>query len=165
MLPSETLQNALSSSSGDVARISLLPSASPTAVWLKLGRGYYHLISLSGPEETAILVAELKDGLPLIGWLDGDIERPMDVVLKEDNERGSLIIEISGKGTEKVEGSVDMETNRGLPLYGDVKLFTKSDGSVGYSVAVVMEDFTTIMLKSKGKSQMMPIFNDITITS
>lgn len=150
MLPSKTLQTAASSLS-DESLVSLVSSASPTAVWIKVGPYSYHLIRLSGEEETAALVSELELGLPLIGWLDGDRTRPMDVVLQRDGERGSLLVEISEEGAEKVKAFADMETYRGSPIYGDVKLYTKSDGSVGYSVAMVMEDYTMIMLKPKGR--------------
>lgn len=150
MLPSDTLQFASSFSAGDLDQISLLPSASSRDVWIKLDSHLYHLIRLIGEEETAVLGAELREGLPLIGQLDGDRDRPVDMKVWRDNDRGSLRLEITAKGAEKVEGVVDMEMNRGPPVYGDVKLFTKSDGSLGYSITMVMEDFTVVMLKSKG---------------
>lgn len=155
MLPSETLQTAASSSSVGT-QVSLVPSASPTTVWIKLGPNAYHLIRISGEEETAALVRDLEVGLPLIGWLDGDRARPMDVVLQRDEQRGSLLVEISGERAEKVKAVADMEMNRGSPIYGDVKLYTKSDGSVGCSVAMVMEDDTMIMLKPKGREKKNP---------
>ena len=151
MLPSETLQLASSSPSGVFGAVSLVSSASPTAVWVKLeGGAYHHLVELRGEEETAVLAKKLWEGLPLIGWLDGDRTQPMDVMLWRDNERGSLYVEISGEGREKLKKVVDMETNRGVPLYADVKLYTKSDGSVSYSVTMVMEDYTVLTLTPKG---------------
>ena len=149
MLPSKTLQAA--SSSSDSSQISLVPLASPLTVWIKLSPSSYHLIRLSGEVEPAVLVSELEAGLPLIGWLDGDRTRPMDLVVRKDTEGASLRIEITGEGAEKVEAVVDMEMDRGPPVYGDVKLYTKSDSTVGFSIAMVMEDFTVIMLKPKGK--------------
>ena len=162
MLPSETLQTAASSSS-ERNQVSLVSSASPTTIWIKLGPNSYHLIRLSGEEETAALVRDLELGVPLIGWLDGDKTRPTDVVVQRGGEMGSLLVEVSGEGAENMKVVAHMETNRGSPIYGDVKLYTKSDGSIGYSVAMVMEDYTMIMLKPKGREK--KIRNSFPVTS
>ena len=155
MLPSETLQfaSSLSSAPGDAHYVTLMPSSSPMTVWIKFNAvGVHHKIELGGEEETAVLISELREGLPLIGWIDGNRKQAVDVVLESDNDRGSLTMEFKGEGVEKIEGGlVAVGMKRGPPIYGDVKVFTKSDGSMSYSIATVMEDFTVIMLKQKGK--------------
>jgi hypothetical protein len=158
MLPSETLQLASSLSSsapGHAHQVSLVPSASPTTILINFhSAGVHHKIELGGEEEAAVLVSEVREGLPLIGQIDGERERPVDVMLWSDNERGTLMMEFKGEGAEKIEGgggAVATAIRRGPPVFGDVKVFTKSDGSMSYSVAMVMEDFTVIMLKPKGK--------------
>ena len=157
LLPSETLQlaSSLSSAPGDAHRVTLVPSSSPMTVWIKFNTdGVYHHIELGGEEETAALVSELREGLPLIGWIDGERKQTVDVMIQSNNERGSLTMEFKGEGAEKIEGGlIAVGVKRGIPDFGDVKVFTKSDGSVSYSVAMVMEDFTVIMLKPKGKTQ------------
>lgn len=123
-------------------------------VWVKLNTDLHvhHQIHLGGEGETAVLVSELKEGLPLIGWLDGEKEQVVDVNVWSNIERGILKIEFKGEGVSEIEGGiVGWDMQRGPPLYGDVKVYTKSNGSVVYSVAMVMEDFTIIMLKSKGR--------------
>ena len=157
MLPSETLQlaSSLSSTPGDAHHVSLIPSASPTTILIKFNTaGVHHQIELGGEEETAVLVSELREGLPLIGWIDGERKWAMDVMLWSDSERNSLVMEFKGEEVEKIEGGGIVATamRRGPPVFGDVKIFTKSDGSMSYSVAMVMEDFTVIMLKPKGKT-------------
>ena len=102
-----------------------------------------------------MLVSEVTEGLPLMGQIDGERKRAVDVMLWSDNERGSLTMEFKGEGVENIEGGggvVATAIRRGPPVIGDVKVFTKSDGSTSYSVAMVMEDFTVIMLKPKGRT-------------
>ena len=157
MLPSETLQlaSSLSSAPGHAHLVSLVPSASPTTILIKFDSvGVHHKIKLGGEEEAAVLVSEVREGLPLIGQIDGERKRAVDVMLWSDNERGSLTMEFKGEGVEEIEGGggvVATAIRRGPPVFGDVKVFTKSDGSVSYSVAMVMEDLTVIMLKPKGR--------------
>ena len=161
MLPSETLQlaSSLSSSSpyspSHTHHVSLIPSASPKTIFIKFNTaGVHHQIELGGEEEAAVLVSELREGLPLIGRIDGERERTEDVMLWSDNERSSLVVDFKGEGMEEIEGGggvVATAMRRGPPVFGDVKIFTKSDGSTSYSVAMVMEDLTVIMLKPKGK--------------
>ena len=116
--------------------------------------GVHHQIELGGEEEAAVLVLELREGLPLVGWIDGERKRAVDVMLWSDTERNSLMMEFKGEEVEKIEGGGVVATamRRGPPVFGDAKIFTKSDGSTSYSVAMVMEDFTVIMLKPKGKT-------------
>ena len=103
------------------------------------------------------MVSEVREGLPLIGQIDGERKQAVDVMLWSDNERGSLTMEFEGEGTENIEGGggvVATAIRRGPPVIGDVKVFTKSDGSTSYSVAMVMEDFTVILLKPKGRKNL-----------
>ena len=172
MLPSETLQigSSLSPAPSDNAhRVTLVPSSSPMTIWIRFNTGVHHRIELRGEEETAVLVSEMKAGLPLIGWMDGERKRAVDVVLWSDNEKSSLMMKMEGEGVEKIEGKVvAREMNRGPPVFGDVKVYTKSDGSVGYSIAMVMEDFTVNVLKPKGRilisAHLESFMNDIIIT-
>ena len=162
MLPSETLQLASSLSSSSPSshthHVSLIPSASPKTIFIKFNTaGLHHQIELGGEEEAAVLVTELREGLPLIGRIDGERERTVDVMLWSDNERSSLMMDFKGEGMEEIEGGggvVATAMRRGPPVFGDVKIFTKSDGSTSYSVAMVMEDLTVIMLKPKGKQKL-----------